>query len=182
MNHLADIGRTATGDNAAFARLVEAHQGMIFGYLGRMGLDAATAEDIAQETFLRLWRHAARFDPTRAGLATWLLTIARNLALSHLARPARRAECSPAEGLPEVVSNEPSPDEVLVLRQRQVRLRQALAQLEPADRSLLAAAYVQDLDTAALARLEGCSPGAAKTRLHRAKARLRRLMEDDDER
>lgn len=181
MDHLSDIRRIAAGDSAAFGRLVAAHQGMIFGYLGRMGLDAGSAEDIAQETFLRLWRHAAGYAAERAGVTTWLLTIARNLALNHLARPSRRAEAGSADDLPEIADAGPGPDEVLVRKERQARLRTALAQLSHADRSLIAAAYVEDVDIAGLARLEGCSAGAAKTRLHRARARLRLLLEDGDE-
>ena len=63
MDRDADISETAKGDYRAFGRIVVAHQGKIFGYLGRMGFDSATAEDIAQETFLRVWRHAGKFDP-----------------------------------------------------------------------------------------------------------------------
>jgi RNA polymerase sigma-70 factor (ECF subfamily) len=76
-----DIRKTARGDHSAFGRIVEAYQGRIFAYLGRMGFDSATAEDIARDTFLRMWRNAGQFDRKLGGLATWILTIARNIGL-----------------------------------------------------------------------------------------------------
>lgn len=175
-----DIDRTAAGDHVAFGRIVEAHQGRIFGYLGRMGLDSATAEDIAQETFLRLWRNARQFDAKRSSPATWILTIARNLALTHLARPARRVEIMDGAEPPDAICDRQQPDEALHAKQQRARLHAALERLAPADRSMLAASYVDDLDLAEIARIEGCSTGAAKVRLHRARARLREILEEDD--
>jgi RNA polymerase sigma factor (sigma-70 family) len=96
----ADIRKTARGDHSAFGRIVEAYQGRIFAYLGRMGLDSTTAEDIAQDTFLRMWRNAGQFDPKLGGLTTWILTIARNLALTHLSRPVRHSNSGVPRNLP----------------------------------------------------------------------------------
>jgi RNA polymerase sigma-70 factor, ECF subfamily len=175
----SDIAGAAKGDTRAFARIVAAEQGRLFAFLGRMGLDAGTAEDIAQEAFLRLWANAARFDAGKASLTTFLITIARNLALNHLARPSR-AETTGVE-TDEAVSPLPGPHDVLALRERGVRLRRALARLDPADRSLLAASYVEGLDHAGIARIEGCSPAAVKQRLHRIKARLQTLLEDKED-
>jgi RNA polymerase sigma-70 factor (ECF subfamily) len=174
-----DVGRTAAGDHAAFARVVEAYQGRIFGYLGRMGLDSASAEDIAQETFLRLWRNARQFDPSLGGPTTWILTIARNLALSHLSRPERRVEIEDGAEPPDIPSDARPPDEALLAKQQGARLHAALARLAPKDRSLLAASYFEDIDLAEIAHVEGCSAGAVKTRLHRARARLRTILEED---
>ena len=177
----ADISETAKGDHLAFGRLVVAHQDRIFAYLGRMGLDRATAEDIAQETFLRVWRHAGTYDSRLGGLTTWILTIARNLALNRLSRPVLRTEASVGAEMLEIASDAPLPDEQLVARQRQRRLQAALACLSAADRSLLSSSYIDDLDLAAIADIEGCSIGAAKVRLHRARQRLRRILEADHE-
>jgi len=174
------IERAARGDHQAFGRIVTAYQGMVFGYLGRMGLDRASAEDVAQETFLRVWRHASQFNPRLGRPATWILTIARNLALSHLARPARRWEVAGGEEMDAVAADIGAPDAPLQAQQRRAGLQAALAQLSPADRSLLAASYADDLALADIARLEGCTQGAAKVRLHRARARLRLILENAD--
>ena len=181
MDSDADISETAEGDHLAFGRIVVAHQNRLFAYLGRMGLDSATAEDIAQETFLRVWRHAGKYNPRLGSLTTWILTIARNLTLTRLSRPEHRAETSVSSETLEIASDTPPPDEELVMQQRQHQLQAALACLSAADRSLLASSYIDELDMAAIARIEGCSVGAAKVRLYRARQRLRQILEADND-
>jgi RNA polymerase sigma-70 factor, ECF subfamily len=176
----ADIGETARGDHLAFGRIVVAHQDRIFAYLGRMGLDSVMAEDVAQETFLRVWRHAGTYNSRLGSLTTWILTIARNAALTRLSQPGR-AETPVSAATLEIASDAPLPDEQLVALQRQRRLHAALASLSAADRSLLSASYIDELDLAAVARVEGCSTGATKVRLHRARQRLRQILEADNE-
>ncbi|MBY6241344.1 RNA polymerase sigma factor [Methylosinus sp. Sm6] len=180
MDSTSNLCRAAMGDGVAFARVVEAEQGRVFGFLGRMGLDAATSEDIAQEAFLRVWRNAGSFDPKRGAASTWILAIARNLALGHLRAASRRRETFDEDEALNAPSQEPRPDAVLEDKQRRALLAAALERLAPAERSLLAASYDEGLDLASIARLEGCSPGAAKLRLHRARMKLRRIVEMDD--
>ena len=177
----ADIREAAKGDHLAFGRIVVAHQDRIFAYLGRMGLDRATAEDVAQETFLRVWRHAGKYNFRLGSLTTWILTIARNLALTRLSLPASRNEALVSAETLEIASDIPLPDEELVAMQRQRRLQAALTCLSTADRSLLSSSYIDELDLAAIAGIEGCSIGAAKVRLHRARQRLKRILEADHE-
>ena len=180
MDHDADISETAKGDHLAFGRIVVAQQDRIFAYLGRMGLDTGTAEDIAQETFLRVWRHAGKYNPRLGSVTTWIFTIARNLALTRLSQPGRRAETPMSSETMEIAADAPLPDEQVLARQRQHKLRAALVCLSAADRSLLAASYIDELDLAAIARIEGCSMGAAKVRLHRARQRLRQIILEAD--
>jgi RNA polymerase sigma-70 factor (ECF subfamily) len=177
----ADIGEAARGDHLAFGRIVVAHQDRVFAYLGRMGLDSVVAEDVAQETFLRVWRHAGTYNSRLGSLTTWILTIARNAALTRLSQPGPRVETPVSAETLEIASDAPLPDEQLVALQRWRRLHAALASLSAADRSLLSASYIDELDLAAVARIEGCSIGAAKVRLHRARQRLRQILEADNE-
>jgi RNA polymerase sigma-70 factor (ECF subfamily) len=178
----ADISEAARGDHLAFGRIVVAHQDRVFAYLGRMGLDGAMAEDVAQETFLRVWRHAGKYDSRLGSLATWILTIARNMALTRLsASGGRRIETPVSAEALEIASDAPLPDEQLVALQRQHRLQAALTCLSAADRSLLSSSYIDGLDLAAIATIAGCSVGAAKVRLHRARRRLREILEADNE-
>jgi RNA polymerase sigma-70 factor, ECF subfamily len=144
-----------------------------------MGLDSAMAEDVAQETFLRVWRHAGKYNTRLGSLTTWILTIARNQALTRLSQPVSRTEAPVSADTLEIASDAPLPDEQLVARQREHRLQAALASLSAADRSLLSSSYVDGLDLAAVARIEGCSVGAAKVRLHRARERLKQILEAD---
>jgi RNA polymerase sigma-70 factor (ECF subfamily) len=174
------LQRIAAGDTQAFAELVEMHQGPLFGFLGRMGCPQAQAEDLAQETFLRAWTQLPRYQPDRAEFNTWLFTIARNLACNALQSAAQRHE-TPGEALPEVACTQPNPEHTLDQLQQSARLQAALRQLPIADRSALALVYVQDLALADVARIEGDSLAAIKTRLHRAKQRLRALLANDTE-
>ncbi len=84
---------------------------------------------------------------------------------------------SGAELRPEASCPQLQPPEQLALAQQQRQLQAALRQLPLPDRSIIALAYIQELDMTAIARIENCSPGAIKTRLHRARQRLRELLE-----
>lgn len=173
------LQRVRAGDRQAYATVVMHYQGALFGFLGRMGLAPARAEEIAQDTFLRAWTHLVDFDPRRAAFGTWLFTIARRLALNELARGANRQEVAMT---PEhdPVCRAPQPPESLALGEKRERLRTALAELPADDRSVLALACIDELTLAEVARIEGCTTGAVKTRLHRARRRLAELLEDDD--
>jgi RNA polymerase sigma-70 factor (ECF subfamily) len=169
------------GDRQAFARLVAHYQRPLFGFLGRMALNQGMAEEIAQETFLRAWKHLGEYRPDVAEFSTWLFTIARNLALHELERAAARHEVAVLEDLPEPMCERLQPQEELERAQQARRLQSALLALPLADRSALALAYIHELDLASVARIEGCTTGAIKTRLHRAKEKLRHMLEKDHE-
>lgn len=177
MNISSVIKRIKAGDRSGFAELVTHYQSPLFGYLGRMGFTQAAAQDIAQETFLRAWTNLSDYDPARAAFSTWLFTIARNLALNDI---AKKRELAIDDELLNVACEGLQPPELLEQMQRQQRVLGALRLLPIQDRSALALAYFQDLDLASIARIEGCHVGAIKTRLSRARQRLRQLLENDD--
>lgn len=166
------------GDKDAFAAVIMRYQGPLFGYLGRMGLPQARAEEIAQETFLRAWLHRGDFDRRRGSFSTWLYTIAHRLALNELGRHATHREVA-MTGECDPVSSELQPAEALAAEERRRALRTALFELPARDRSALALAYIEDLALADVARIEGTTVGAVKTRLHRARARLAELLENE---
>ncbi len=173
------LQRISVGDAQAFAMIVDRYQGPLFGYLGRLGLAQVLAEELAQETFLRAWRGLGSYRPERAAFSTWLFTIARNLAIDELKSLAQRPEIAGCDPLPDPASDDAQPLELLQAAQEQRRLRSALRQLPMADRSALALVYNHELDLAQVARIEDCTPGAIKVRLHRARQRLRELMEQE---
>lgn len=170
------LKKIVAGETRAFAEIVKHYQRPLFGFLGRMALSQAHAEEVAQETFLRAWRNLGDYKPELAEFSTWLFTIARNLALNELSRAAYQRESAAHEDLPEPVCEGLQPPDVLTKAQQKMRLQFALRQLPPLDRSALALAYMEELDMAAIAEMEGCSVGAIKTRLHRAKEKLRHLL------
>jgi RNA polymerase sigma-70 factor (ECF subfamily) len=173
------IDSIRAGDRGAFAALVRRYQGPLFGFLGRMGLSQGQAEELAQESFLRAWSHLGDYDARRAEFSTWLFTLARNLALNELDRAAQRHEFAAGDELPDAECPRPQPLVEMLEAERSRQLQAALRQLPPRDRSTIALAYLEELDLAAVAAIEGCSTGAVKTRLHRARGRLRQLLEAD---
>ncbi|MBK6853590.1 MAG: sigma-70 family RNA polymerase sigma factor [Burkholderiales bacterium] len=192
------VHRAAQGDRAAFTMLVRRHQRGLFGFLGRMGITQAQAQDLAQECFLRVWRHLGEFDPRRAAFSTWLYTIARRLALNWLDRAEHTLRAQPGGGAGggtagplgdeaadpvDTAAHEPAPgswgdDPLQQLEQQRERawLLAGMRRLPLADRSLLALAYVHDMSLAQIAQIEGVSEPAAKARLHRARGRLREML------
>jgi RNA polymerase sigma-70 factor (ECF subfamily) len=182
MDISAVLSRIQSGDRQAFAAVVTHSQGPLFGFLGRMGLTRCQTEDLAQETLLRAWQNLGRFDPNRGAFSTWLFTIARHLALNELSRAAHGREVTAGEGaLPEAAWDGAQSQDALIQGERRRRLHGALRRLPPHERCLVALAYVKDLDLAEIARMEACSAGAVKTRLHRARLILRDLLEKEDD-
>lgn len=176
MDIIPIINRIKAGDRSAYAAVIRHYQRPLFGFLGRMGLSQAQAEDMAQEAFLRAWQKLGEFDPKRAVFATWLFTLARNLTLNELARASIRQELTLGDDLPDAVDPQPQPLDALLAGERVQRLQAVLRQLPLDDRSILALAYVEELDMAAIGRIEGCSTGAVKTRLYRIREKLRQLL------
>jgi RNA polymerase sigma-70 factor, ECF subfamily len=176
LNQLIDAA--LRGDNAAFGAIVSRYQGPLFGFLGRMGMPQALAEDVAQESFIRAWRHLPSFDARRAQFPTWLFAIARNLALNDLASAKHLLEINADEELASHESHDLPAADALIAKQQQAALQQALRKLPNDDRAVLALAYVTELDLASIGRIEHCSLAAVKTRIHRAKLKLRDLLKE----
>jgi len=177
------------GDKTAFAALIGRYQKPLFSYLGKMTLPQAIAEEIAQETFIRAWQARETFDLEQSSISTWLFTIARRLALNELDRAARRFEVSGTTttdlGAQETVSefahaDQSSPQDLLHQAELRQALRQALATLSLHDRSLLALAYLKELEFAAIAEIEGIPVGTVKSRLHRIRQQLKNKLNGED--
>ncbi len=135
------------------------------------------AEELTQDVFLAAWRKAARFDPGRGRLSTWLMTIAHNLAVDRLRREtgATRPHLVFVDELPEVVGAEE--DEPLM--ERDLALR-ALSSLSEAERRLLARAYFGGLTAREIAEADGIPLGTVKTRLRTALIKVRRANHDKE--
>ena len=85
------VARTAGGDERAFARLIERHGDRVAALARRMLGPQGDADDIVQETFLRLWTQASGWQPGRARISTWLYRVASNLCIDRLRKPAQRS-------------------------------------------------------------------------------------------
>jgi RNA polymerase sigma factor (sigma-70 family) len=133
------------------------------------------AEELTQDVFLAAWRKAARFDPSRGRLSTWLMTIAHNLAIDRLRRET--GVTRPTLVLVDEVPDRVGPDdEESAIAERDEALR-ALAVLSDAERRLLARAYFRGLTAREIAEADGIPLGTVKTRLRTALIKIRKANE-----
>lgn len=163
--------RFQAGDETAFARLHEACVRPLTGYLARL-VSPGAADDLAQETFLRMIEARRTFRPG-APFRPWLYGIARHVALDARRRGARRREVAVAEPPDRPVA--PHGEEHL----DGLRLAELVGTLPPDQREVVWLARVEGLTSPEIAAVVGASPGAVKVRLHRATARLRALFAAD---
>ncbi|WP_205389232.1 sigma-70 family RNA polymerase sigma factor [Sulfitobacter sp. JL08] len=159
-------------DQAAFAEVFAHFAPRVKAFLMKSGADHALAEECAQDVMATLWRKAHLFDPTRASVATWIFTIARNRRIDVL-RKQRRPE---PEGLTWGPEHEPDQEDVLTLQQESEHLAQAIAELPQAQRELIQQAYFGDLSHSEIAEKTGLPLGTIKSRIRLALDRLRHAM------
>jgi RNA polymerase sigma-70 factor (ECF subfamily) len=150
----------------------EAYGRAVYGFIRFHVTSPDEAEDLAAETFLRAFRGAARFDPARASVKTWILSIARNAVRDHRRR-ARVRRHLPLAGLRDLASDHPSPEERLLWQEQVGRLLAAMQRLPERDREILGLRYGSELEPAGIAATLGIRDAAARTRLWRALQRLR---------
>jgi RNA polymerase sigma factor (sigma-70 family) len=159
-------------DKAAFAALFRHFAPRVKGFLMKSGAGDTLAEECAQDVMATLWQKAHLFDPTRASVATWVFTIARNRRIDAL-RKSRRPE---PEDLPWGPEPEPDQAEALEMQQDTERLGAALAQLPQKQRALIERAYYGDLSHSEIAAETGLPLGTIKSRIRLALERLRHHM------
>jgi RNA polymerase sigma-70 factor, ECF subfamily len=163
-------------DAAAFHELYQSYGPRVKAYLVRRGVDAATAEDLAQETLLAVWRRAALFSSTKGSASTWIFSIARNLWIDRLRKEVPWQELPPAHA--EASSPEPSPEVVLSENEVTIRVRAALATLPAEQQRVLELAYLRGLSHGEIAAELGVPLGTVKSRVRLAYQRLRAQVED----
>ncbi len=167
-------------DRAAFAALFSALAPRVKGYLVRMGSDDGTAEEITQDVMLTVWHQADRFDPNRAGLTTWIYTIARNRRIDRLRRE-QRVEFDAADPL-LVADPTPSADWGIENAQEERRLRQAIDALPREQADLLLMSYYEDVTHQGIAEARNLPLGTVKSRIRLALERLRQHFGAEGER
>ncbi|MBX6743006.1 MAG: RNA polymerase sigma factor [Acetobacteraceae bacterium] len=164
------------GDRAAFDILVERHAERVLRLALRVLGDAAEAEDVAQDAFLRAWQAAPRFDPGRARFTTWLHRIVLNLAIDHARRRGRLppAGLDAAKDLPDPAKG---PEARLSEAEGREALVAALDALPPRQRAAIALAYEEGLSGAAAAEALSVSERALEGLLRRARQMLRARLD-----
>jgi RNA polymerase sigma-70 factor (ECF subfamily) len=170
---LSVIERIMAGDAASFRLLIQRHEQAVFRMVRNLVGDVVECEDVAQEVFLAAYRHLGRFDPGRASFSTWLLTIARNKSFNAL--NSRRKRPQPVESLPEA-ADERTPEGAAVAEECFRLLDAALAALPFEQRTAFVLAEIQGLPLEQIGAIEGVKLGTVKSRLSRAREKLRSLL------
>ena len=163
----------AARDQAAADVLFRRFSGRIYGLgIVMLGGDAA-AQDLVQDTFVKLWRNAERYDRSRGKLETWVLLMARSLAIDAIRRRVLEVRSLERMELPREADDAPGPDDVAITIDLTERAKVAMASLPSEQRAALELAYLGGKTSAEISDLEGIPVGTAKTRIRAALLRLR---------
>ena len=169
------LARVAAGDRGDPLReLYRRYEARLYGYGLRLLGDAGLAEELVQETFLRVWRTAGRFDAARGSVATFIFSIARRLAIDLWRRPSSRPFRSTLD--PSRVSVDDPAEEVLV----GLVVQGGLQALSPAHREVLELSYRQGLKQSEIAEILDLPLGTVKTRTYYALRALKLALAERD--
>jgi len=168
----AAIARTLAGEREAFRGLVLRYQGPLFGYVGKLLGLPSEVEDIVQDVFCLAYSRLGSFDPRRGRFSTWLFTIARNRCFNRLTARRREPTEPPAPGAEGLAASD-GPLERAASKELFASLDQALARVPAEQRSAFVLAVLEGLPLAEIARIEGVPVGTIKSRISRARSRLR---------
>ena len=162
-------------DREAFMRLFDHFAPRVKAYLIRNGADSGAAEDLAQDVLLTVWRKADRYDPSQAGVGTWIFTIARNRRIDVIRRE-RRPELDPED--PSLAPSAPqAADESVLQAQQEALVASAIRELPEEQANLIRLAFFEDMTHSEIAAVRDLPLGTVKSRLRLAMGRLRKVLE-----
>jgi len=169
------LAEVARGNKSAFARLYGLTQAKLLGVALRILRDRALAEDVLQESYLKIWRHASSYDPAIASPMTWMATIVRHGAIDAVRRRQIEAIASDDE-MSALPSNDPDPVDEMHLARLRPKALAAFARLPEDKRRLIMLAYLRDRSRHDLSIRLGIPANTVKTHLRRALLELRATM------
>jgi RNA polymerase sigma-70 factor, ECF subfamily len=179
----SDVAQLRGGDLDALSALLTRYQNRLYRYLLRLVREPAEAEDLFQQTWLRVAEKIRQFDPRR-NFEAWLFTLARNLAIDHLRRIRPESLDQPVGDDPagesaaaRLVSNECPPIEGILARERAGRLSAALELLPMVQREVLTLRFEEEMKLEEIAEVLDAPLSTVKTRLRRALERLKITLE-----
>ncbi len=169
------LRRASKGDEAAFLLLYERHRGAVFRFAFRLLGSQTLAEDVTHDCFLSLLRRPEGYLPERASLRTYLCAAARNLAYKQFRRLGVETV---VEEVPEPAPDPVEPEPLRKLLSEEVvdEVRRAVSSLPPLQREALILFEYEEMSLADIARVAEVDVGTIKSRLHRARERLRRTL------
>lgn len=178
------IARLQAGDDAAYDELVARYKDRLFTFIRYMVKERTLAEDLLQETFIRLWKYRMKYREI-ARFSTWIYTIAGNLVRSEMRRKSRdlRVDIEPKEGedrpAVELVDKAPPVDAQVHSRMTIERVRAAIDRLPEEFREVIILRELEELSYEEIVELISVPLGTVKSRINRARARLRELLTEE---
>lgn len=166
------VVRVAAGDRMAARAIMTRHLPKIMNLGRRMLGDQSEAEDVAQEVFIRLWTHAARWQPGKAKFETWIHRVALNLCYDRL----RRRPTKKLEDVPDPVDEAPGPATALYQTQLAAAVNDALQRLPDRQREAIVLCHYQGMTNIDAAELMGVSVDAMESLLARGRRALKALL------
>lgn len=172
--------RVANGDVRAFEAIYDRHRGQAFGLAVRITGRWTAAEEVTQDAFLSLWRGACAYEPSRASLRTWLLTLVRNRGIDSLRSEARHGRTVQLDNPAAKCLEAPERTEEQVAHREESRhARRRLGQLPAEQREVIELAYFSGLTQAEIAAKVGIPLGTVKGRSRLAIEKLRQSTATD---
>ncbi len=172
------------GDMSAFELLVRRYQDALVNYIHYTINDYHRAEDLAQETFLRVFKNASRYEP-KASFKSWLYKIATNLSRNEIRNRARRKTYFLEDMVDEnedvydsefMIDTRFQPDILYEKKERQQLIKKTLKQLPENQRLALTLVTYQELSYEEISEILNCSVGAVKSLIHRARQNMKKLL------
>jgi RNA polymerase sigma-70 factor (ECF subfamily) len=175
--------RIAEGDEYAFQILVERHQTSLLNLIYRFIGDRTESQDLAQEVFLRVWQAASGYKP-KAHFTTWLYRIAANICLNEVKSSRRKKWLQflhsdaneQTYGEEDFSDGSPSPEDLMLSRERSLQITNALQSLPENQRLVLILRRYDDLSYEEISRILNCSVSAVESLLIRAKRNLQEKL------
>lgn len=176
------VKKARSGDTQAFTELMYLYKDKIYHLAYRMLGNAQEAEDISQETFLRVYSNLDRYDEKHK-FSTWIYRIATNLAIDRIRKKKAKFSLDEswndeegADWYAKIASNDISPEQQAILSEEQETLHKAILSLPPKYRGIVTLKYVNELSIQEISEIVNLSVPTVKTRLHRGREYLRKYL------
>ncbi len=167
------LGRVARGDQNAFAALYDETSPRVLGLVRRLLVDPSQSEEVTQEVFLEIWQNAARYEPSRGGALTWILTMAHRRAVDRIRASQASRNRDLKVGVRDFVADYDNVPETVELSIEHERVKEAMSQLTELQRQAVTLAYYGGYSHSEVSEMLKVPIGTVKTRLRDGMIRLR---------
>lgn len=167
------LAKVASGDQAAFGALYDEISPRVFGLIRRLLVDHSQSEEVTQEVFLEIWQNASRYDQSKGGASTWILTMAHRRAVDRIRSSQSGRDRDVKIGIRDFVSQYDDVSETVEITIEHERVKKAMSQLTELQRQAVTLAYYGGYSHSEVATMLTVPIGTVKTRLRDGMIRLR---------